>query len=968
MNNDFYFSIKSLFLILFLLTIYNSNAQVKDVPFETEGVRQDPDWVSTAITKYTDFVGDLKADKDGNIYTTGRIESYLVFQNKKSFPLPEKNKNVSQNESHLYFLCKQNNKGKLEWFRHSKSDARGIAIKTDNEGNIFVLGKANKKVQFQSGDSSFLWCGNDSSYNFTFINKYDMNGKLVFTKYLNIKENFTPSAFIIDKKGNYVIAGEYDFRRKNKLYEGRHSFMIIKTDASLNPLWKFSGGEINDSHLNSICEDSKGNIYTGGYFKDSTLVNNIYRKANSNYEAFIFKLNSKGKFEWIRTNSTGANEFGKASVQNIFCTTSDEIYLCGKFTHRFYLSDQKVSQKDITTINGTEESFFSLLDKDGNLKWVNTSHGKGLSAYDNSAIDQNDNLIITGIATYSSFTTLGKELFSFVSKGKRNVFFLSYNNKGEQQWLKAYENADGSQYQKICTNKNNIYLFGNFSSKLSFVDSVYSAQSPSSYYWVCFDKTKFSNKGIRLEAKPTTLIERVGCRCYGKETTKIGYAQSVSSLLTNGNFERFTGWKFADPYSSFNKTFFKDLQFSGSTTGDAKFYSLTTISQNPIRFLNFDKSLLFNFTPCNSDQYQLPLTVNINQSILHYQRDFDYDTFKQTTEEYFDVLKYISGMNNKDILNYLFYENENINVKNKINSINKLYKVKISFSDIPDKFINNFIDSLEKKKINIDNVILDNFIKTNSTKHFVNEEESAVLEEIFENKMAQFTIKDIIDLLYPQFDINFGTEYLGVEFGSNLLRKWDNVNQKPFKDTNDKDLQFSILLNVKNFEIDSKRGLKAEIISTCFPKAEINGTGILMDCNSIEFTGDTIFDKTRNMPFSSCYQALNSYRQNEISNSLLHNFMGIGIKTCNFNFPVNKENVKCKGENILLNRKCIYGKMIFTNENNNDSLILIKTIENNQTSMTKTEFENLINNSGLNIIKIEYFKEMISVEFYFKSK
>ncbi|MCD6017339.1 MAG: hypothetical protein K0S53_460 [Bacteroidetes bacterium] len=230
-----------------------------------------------------DWFQDLRGmtvDKSGNVFAAGMFSANIDFD-----PGPGTySLSVIDGPVNGYVL-KLNNSGNFLWAKQfTGSSVNGNAIAVDAAGNVYTAGRfGGPSCDFDPGPLSYTLA---SQGNFeVFVNKLDKNGNFLWVKQLGSVNSDYAYALTLDQYNNVYTGG----------YMG-NSF-ISKMDSLGNLKWMHS---INIGSVNGLAIDGSDNVIgVGNFWGTSDFdpgpgIDSI--KSSGNYDAFIVKLNSKGKY------------------------------------------------------------------------------------------------------------------------------------------------------------------------------------------------------------------------------------------------------------------------------------------------------------------------------------------------------------------------------------------------------------------------------------------------------------------------------------------------------------------------------------------------------------------------------------------------------------------------------------------------------------------------------------------------
>ncbi|MBO9699347.1 MAG: gliding motility-associated C-terminal domain-containing protein [Sporocytophaga sp.] len=295
-------------IILLLLTITGLKAQHSKFDwgfsiYEGQGLLQ----------QTNDFV----LDTDGSIIATGYYTgSGLDFDpdNTNKFLVGRGEKDI--------FVAKYNQDGKLIWAFGigSSQDDEGKSICIDKEGNIYVTGYfQGSNIDVDPGEGIHSLFG-EFNIKQTFVAKYKgTDGSLIWSGVVKSSSDNMGIGISYEESGNITLTGNWisknqlnqidlDLNSKGYYKQSRgqtSSFISMYSGTTGEIKW---GGVITG--FNAECEitahtsDSKGNIYTTGYFSQSVDfdINETVNDQKSNYgSVFLAKFSQTGTLEWINT-------------------------------------------------------------------------------------------------------------------------------------------------------------------------------------------------------------------------------------------------------------------------------------------------------------------------------------------------------------------------------------------------------------------------------------------------------------------------------------------------------------------------------------------------------------------------------------------------------------------------------------------------------------------------------------------
>ena len=145
----------------------------------------------------------------------------------------------------------------------------GHSVAVDGSGNVFVTGLFRKQVDFGGGILSSAFDGAD-----TFVAKYSSTGAHVWSKNFYSTSDDVGRAIAVDTAGNIALAGDF----LSAVNFGGAQFSsnmnsldayVVKLSSSGAHVWSRSLGGIYSDGSAGVGLDSAGNVVVGGYFSGS---------------------------------------------------------------------------------------------------------------------------------------------------------------------------------------------------------------------------------------------------------------------------------------------------------------------------------------------------------------------------------------------------------------------------------------------------------------------------------------------------------------------------------------------------------------------------------------------------------------------------------------------------------------------------------------------------------------------------
>ncbi len=355
---------------------------------------------------------------------------------------------------------------------------------TTRDGYIYIVGNFIDTVDLDPGPGILqdVSTGNIRSM---YVQKLDSAGNLVWAKTFG-GESYTSiigNDIHIDEFDDIYITGELvgtiDFSTNENPYfltsNGSRDAFILKLNNSGNFLWAHNYGGLQEDNSFNIRTDDSANVYIAGYFSGTTdfdFGDSIYNVINEEHaDLFVLKLKREGDFIWVKTvngNGANGNSTGFVYGYSMDINSEGDILITGNYTNSVDFDPDTTSY--ILTINnsnsinfGACNVFILKLDTDGDFVWAKSIQDQSFISFSTGKsikIDNNDNILISGLFTNTFDFDPGIDTFSMTSFGPSNKFLLKLNSQGDFLWAKSWEFYPFSGFEFTLDQMNNIYFTG----------------------------------------------------------------------------------------------------------------------------------------------------------------------------------------------------------------------------------------------------------------------------------------------------------------------------------------------------------------------------------------------------------------------------------------------------------------------------------------------------------------------------
>ena len=399
-------------------------------------------WVQGGGGTNLDYGTAIAVDDGGNVYGTGFVT------------------NGPGNEDG--FLNKWDASGNPVWANFVAGPAHDADhnIALDSTGNVYVSGAYSETVEFEPGNSA----GDRTSEGLAdiFVIKYDGNGNFIWVKSIGGTSSDGGYGITTDANGNVYVTGIYvdtvDFDPgvavSSLTSAGFADVFVLKLDSDGNFLWAKSLGGPGSDYSYDIAVDENGDVFTTGYFNDTADFDPGAGTSELTSlglsDIFISKLDSSGNFLWVRRAGGSSSDVGV----EITLDESGNVYSAANYFGLVFPSNNDI--------------LISKLDTDGNWLWTKVIGGTGFDASYGIALDEAEDIYITGEFADTVDFDPGEGTSSLTSAGASDVFISKLDNNGNLLWAKHLGGVSSDLADGIVVQNGSLFLAGAFSDTVDF--------------------------------------------------------------------------------------------------------------------------------------------------------------------------------------------------------------------------------------------------------------------------------------------------------------------------------------------------------------------------------------------------------------------------------------------------------------------------------------------------------------------
>ena len=237
--------------------------------------------------------------------------------------------------------------------------------------------------------------------------------------------------------------------------------------------WIAQAGGTGWDELYDMALDNSGNIYITGWFMETAIFGSDTLTSKGEMDIFVAKLNANGNWEW----AAQAGGIGWDSGFGIAVDDVGNSYITGFFSETAFFNSGPISSSGNTLISTDEKDIFvAKIDADGNWIWVVQAGGNDMDMVHGIAIDDLNNIFITG--RYYDSISFGTSHFSnYGGENYSDAFVAKLSSEGDWLWVSHIGGVHNDCGSAITIDEEgNAIVTGNFEHYSSFGDFTLHSQ------------------------------------------------------------------------------------------------------------------------------------------------------------------------------------------------------------------------------------------------------------------------------------------------------------------------------------------------------------------------------------------------------------------------------------------------------------------------------------------------------------
>ena len=399
---------------------------------------------------------NAKTDASGNVYIVGYTGS-------SGFTISGAiSKTTTTGDA---FIAKLNSSGVGQWGDLHQPNVSIQYIAPDNNGNLYVGGRAYRTSWTVSGLGQIK---TTLDYTWTpFMLKYNASGRPVWGNGNFANQLMYDQSVSCDNSGNSYLVG---FTNANSFTISGMGFtkqdtsndgVIVAFNPSGAVSWArlVSGPQYELSYSSAV--DPQGSLIVASYISSSGFNMSGFpalSNQSTTADGILMKFTASGTPVWNAYITDGSND---SWIQAITTDASGNVYATGYvYTSGFSISGQPAYNK----MDTSTDAFVAKYTSAGALDWfkliaTGTSDNNATEYGNAIVVDKENNIYVGGYSTTSGFTISGFPWFN-KNNNSQDGFVVRYNPSGNMTYAMLLGNA-GTQYvSNMAASESNLYIVG----------------------------------------------------------------------------------------------------------------------------------------------------------------------------------------------------------------------------------------------------------------------------------------------------------------------------------------------------------------------------------------------------------------------------------------------------------------------------------------------------------------------------
>ncbi|MHC5112509.1 MAG: SdrD B-like domain-containing protein, partial [Planctomycetota bacterium] len=351
-------------------------------------------------------------------------------------------------------------------------DDRALAIATDAAGNIYLAGLFRNTADFDPGPGVFEMTGQGTGQ--AFVAKYTATGAFVWAKSMGGTSFDQATALVVAADGSVVVAGSFQGTADFDPGSGEHLLtskgstdaFVAKLDSSGRLLWAHQAGSTSSDYAYGLAGAADGSVYVAGYFRNTVDFDpgsETFNLVSSNNDAFVWKLDSQGEFNWAARLGGTSSDLG----YSIAVAPSGNVVTIGSFQGTADM-DPGAGVSNLTSA-GSADVFVSVLDETGAFVWARRLGGTGFDQAYAAAVATDGSVFTAGKFSNTVDFDPGAGTFDLTSAGGYDAFVSKLDPNGDFAWASTWGGPSSDDVQGIAVSPDgSVQATGSFYNTIDF--------------------------------------------------------------------------------------------------------------------------------------------------------------------------------------------------------------------------------------------------------------------------------------------------------------------------------------------------------------------------------------------------------------------------------------------------------------------------------------------------------------------
>ncbi|MCD6366418.1 MAG: hypothetical protein J7L46_02640 [Bacteroidales bacterium] len=261
-------------------------------------------WVVQAGGSGLDIGNNITLENNGNLIITGQFVGTSTFGTTTiTSPIDPQTLQPAMNS----FVAKYDTSGNFIWVKQGMSDknCRGIAVTTDDAGNVYATGQYSDTLQFDNIHYNDI-------FNSIYLVKFNSDGNEQWFKKIGGSINNMAYDITADNSNHILLTGEvhgslHFYDNSNYVLTNSYDYQsfVAKFDSDGNLLWAISDGSDSEVSPKTICVNDSDKIFIAGDFKCKlSEYADVFGQGTFNSvgydDIFVTKYDENGQRQWMR--------------------------------------------------------------------------------------------------------------------------------------------------------------------------------------------------------------------------------------------------------------------------------------------------------------------------------------------------------------------------------------------------------------------------------------------------------------------------------------------------------------------------------------------------------------------------------------------------------------------------------------------------------------------------------------------